>query len=120
LVRPGGAVVVFVPAVGAAMSTLDRRIGHVRRYSAKSLQAAFGAAGLDVERLHYVNAPGLVAWFVGMRLLGMDPHEGRLLSAWDRLVVPVARAVETRLRPPIGQSLFGVGRVPLLGRVRAP
>lgn len=110
LARPGGAVIVFVPAVEAAMSRFDRRIGHVRRYSARTLGAAVTAAGLTVERLHYVNAAGLVAWFIGMRLMRMEPRDGALLAAWDRLVVPVARAAETRVRPPIGQSLFCVGR----------
>jgi SAM-dependent methyltransferase len=110
LVRPRGAVIVFVPAVPAAMSRFDRRIGHWRRYSAVRLRNVMERAGLDVERLHYVNAAGLVAWFVGMRLLGMEPREGVLLAAWDRLVVPPSRALESRLRLPVGQSLFAVGR----------
>ena len=109
LLRPGGAVVLFVPAVPAAMSRFDRSIGHHRRYTPHSLRRAMTAAGLTVERLHYVNAPGLVAWFVGMRILGMTPREGGLLTVWDRLVVPVTRAVESRVTPPIGQSLFAVG-----------
>jgi hypothetical protein len=65
-----------------------------------------------VERLHYVNAPGLLAWFVGMRLLKLTPGEGPLLKVWDGAVVPVARAVESKVRPPFGQSVFAVGRVP--------
>ena len=111
LVRRGGAVVVFVPAVPAAMSRFDRRIGHLRRYTRRSLSAALISARLSIERMDYVNAPGLAAWFIGMRLLRMAPAEGPVLTAWDRLVVPVARSLEARVRPPIGQSLFAVGRV---------
>lgn len=113
LVAPGGAVVMFVPAFPFAMSDFDRRIGHVRRYRLATLRAAYEQAGLTVERLHYVNAPGLLAWFAGMRLLRMTPGDGPLVRIWDRMVVPVARSVEKRLTPPFGQSVFAVGRVPV-------
>jgi SAM-dependent methyltransferase len=111
LVRPGGAVVMFVPAFGFAMSRFDRAIGHHRRYTKTTLRAAFEAAGIAVERLDYVNAAGLPAWVVAMKWLGGEPREGLLLSAWDRLVVPVMRRVEAGKAPPFGQSLLAVGRV---------
>ena len=112
LVRPGGRVIMLVPAFEFAMSEFDRRVGHVRRYTKRSLAQAYRDAGLELERLHYVNAPGLPAWFVGMRLLGMTPGDGALLRIWDSVVVPCARAVESRVRPPFGQSVFAVGVVP--------
>jgi predicted O-methyltransferase YrrM len=112
LVRPGGHVVMLVPAFPFAMSRFDRTVGHVRRYTRRSLAQAYQDAGLELRLLHYVNAPGLPAWFVGMRLLGMAPGEGPLLRSWDSIVVPAARAVESHLRPPFGQSLFAVGVVP--------
>jgi SAM-dependent methyltransferase len=112
LVRPGGRVVLFVPAFPFAMSSFDRRIGHVRRYRREHIRRVMTEAGLEVEVLHHVNAPGLVAWFIGMRLLRMTPSAGPLLRLWDRRVIPVARWLETRVRPPFGQSLFAVGRTP--------
>lgn len=110
LARPGGAVVMFVPAFGFAMSRFDRAIGHQRRYTKATLRAAYEQAGIQVERLDYVNAPGLPAWIVAMKWLRGEPREGRLLSAWDRLVVPVARRLEAAKAPPFGQSLLAVGR----------
>lgn len=112
LLRPGGAVIMFVPAFQFAMSAFDRAVGHWRRYTTSSLRAAYEAADLDVERVHYVNAPGLLAWFVGMRLLKMTPKDGPTVQLWDNAVVPVARAAERRIgSPPFGQSVFAVGRV---------
>ena len=110
LVRPGGAVVMFAPAFPFAMSDFDRSIGHHRRYTAETIRRTFIHAGLEVELVRYVNAPGLVAWLVGMRLLGLSPHDGFALRAWDRVVVPLARALEQRRPPPFGQSLLAVGR----------
>ena len=112
LLRPGGRVIMFVPAFEFAMSRFDRAIGHYRRYTVASLRGAYEAAGLEVESVHYVNAPGLLAWFTGMRLLRMTPKYGPTVRVWDSAVVPVARAVESRVRPPFGQSVFAVGRVP--------
>ena len=110
LLRPGGAVVLVVPAFPRAMSRFDRAIGHQRRYTRAALSSALGQAGLHVERCHYVNAPGLLAWYVGMRLLGGRPKEGPLLTVWDRAVVPVERRIERYVRMPFGQSVFAVAR----------
>lgn len=110
-VRPGGTIVMFVPAFPFAMSDFDRSLGHVRRYTRASLGAAFHDAGLEPEVLRYVNMPGLPAWFVGMRLLRMRPGAGPLLRVWDGAVVPTARAVERKVTPPFGQSVLAVARV---------
>jgi SAM-dependent methyltransferase len=110
LVRPDGAVAVFVPAFPFAMSRFDRAIGHHRRYTLATARSAFERAGLELQELRYVNAPGLVAWTVGMRLLGLSPREGPLLRAWDGVVVPPARALERHVRMPFGQSVLAVAR----------
>ena len=112
LVRPGGAVVMFVPAFGFAMSKFDRAVGHVRRYTVSSMVGAMSQAGLSVEEAKYVNIPGLAAWFVGMRLLRMTPGEGRILTTWDTQVIPRTRRWEAKHKAPFGQSVFAVGRVP--------
>lgn len=111
LVEPGGAVVSFVPAFEFAMSRFDRAIGHVRRYTVDSLTQAYLGAGLSVERCHYVNAPGLLAWVAGMRLLRMTPKDGPVMRLWDGQVVPRVRRRESRRTPRFGQSVLAVGRV---------
>ena len=112
LVRPGGRVVILVPAFEFAMSRFDRRIGHFRRYRKKELVDVMTAAGLEVLEARYVNMPGLPAWFVAMRLLRMTPGEQSALSLWDRVVIPAARWWESRFGAPFGQSVFAVARVP--------
>ncbi|WP_324274261.1 class I SAM-dependent methyltransferase [Blastococcus brunescens] len=112
LVRPGGKVVVLVPAFQFAMSRFDRAVGHVRRYTRASLSRTLTEADLIVREVHYVNMPGLLAWVVGMRLLRMTPGDGRALSLWDSFVIRLARRWEQRYRPPFGQSVFAVAEVP--------
>jgi SAM-dependent methyltransferase len=110
LVRPGGAIVLIVPAFPFAMSRFDRSIGHFRRYTVDSLRAALLGAGLRIEQIRYINPIGLVNWYLACRLLRMTPRNGILLRMYDRLVVPVARGLERRWRPPFGQSVFAVAR----------
>lgn len=109
LVRASGNVIIFAPAFPAAMSRFDREIGHVRRYKRATLARAFKDAGLRLRTIHYVNSLGLLAWFLGMRVLGMRPREGLALQVYDAVAVPVLRRLEGYLRPPFGQSIFAVG-----------
>jgi SAM-dependent methyltransferase len=110
LLRPGGAVVLVVPAFPSAMSGFDRAIGHHRRYTKRSLRAAVEDSGLTVEVLRYVNSVGLLGWYVAVKLLRGRPRAGFLLTVFDRGVVPWLRRVEQRWEPPFGQSLLLVAR----------
>lgn len=112
LLRSGGYFVTFAPAFPFAMSAFDRAVGHVRRYRLDDIRADYVAAGFEIVEARYYNAPGLLAWFVGMRLLRMTPKAGTTLSVWDEQVVPRTRKWETRHRMPFGQSVLVVGRKP--------
>jgi SAM-dependent methyltransferase len=111
LVRPGGAVVLIVPAFPSAMSRFDRAIGHQRRYTRDSLRERLVAAGLTVERVRYVNPIGLLSWYVLVTALRRTPRDGVMLRVYDRLVVPVSRQLD-RVPAPFGQSVLAVARVP--------
>jgi ubiquinone/menaquinone biosynthesis C-methylase UbiE len=108
LLRPGGTVVLMVPAFPSAMSRFDRAIGHFRRYTKASLIATLQRADLLVHDVRYLNPIGLINWYLVCRMLGTFPRNGRLLRCYDRVVVPVARRLEHRWRPPFGQSLFAL------------
>lgn len=67
-------------------------------------------AGLTPIEVRHVNAPGLVAWYLGMRVLRGTPRNGQVVRRWDRLVVPPVARLEARWQPPFGQSLFAIAR----------
>jgi SAM-dependent methyltransferase len=112
LVRPGGALVLVVPAFPIAMSKIDIATGHVRRYTKRSLADAVVAAGLQVERIEYANSVGFLCYFLTAKVLGLAPRKGLLIRIYDNLVAPITRWAEARVRPPFGQSVFAVARVP--------
>lgn len=109
--RPGGTVVVFVPAFELLYGRFDEMIGHHRRYRRRTLEEAFTGAGLEPQLVRYVNLPGWFAWLLTVRLLGQIPTGQGLVRTYDRLVIPPLRAIETRISPPFGQSVLGVATV---------
>ncbi len=112
LVRPGGAIVLIVPAFMFAMSGVDVATGHVRRYTKKTMRAALTEAGLEIERLHYANALGLIGYYMATSVFKLTPKEGAMVKVYDKLVLPVTKGAESIMRPPFGQSVFAVARTP--------
>jgi SAM-dependent methyltransferase len=108
--RPGGRVILYVPAFQLLYSSFDRRIGHHRRYRKPDLVGKLRAAGFDIDEARYFNVLGFGLWLVGMRALRLNPGRSALTSIFDRYAVPVLRRAEARIAPPFGQSLICVGR----------
>ncbi|MBB2944671.1 ubiquinone/menaquinone biosynthesis C-methylase UbiE [Actinoplanes lutulentus] len=112
LVRPGGAVIIIVPAFMFAMSQVDIATGHIRRYTKKTLATAFTEAGLEIEKIHYANALGLLGYYTATSIFKLAPKEGPMVKIYDSVVLPVTKAAERVVRPPFGQSVFCVARTP--------
>jgi len=113
LVRRNGHIVLVCPAFPFAMSPVDIATGHVRRYTKRSMTAALTGAGLEVVDVRYANSLGLICYYAFTSLLRKQPSTGGTMTFYDRLVVPVVRSVERLVkRPPFGQSVIAVARVP--------
>jgi SAM-dependent methyltransferase len=110
-VRPGGRILLYVPACPWAYGAMDQALGHLRRYSAASLRALLAEAGLTLVHSRYVNFVGLWGWWWAGRIRReslIDPRKARLV---DRMV-PLLSAAERLIHPPVGQSLFMVAERP--------
>jgi glycosyltransferase involved in cell wall biosynthesis len=108
LLSPGGSVVLLVPAGPALYGTIDRALGHYRRYRAADLKDLFARTGLDVERIAYLNPTGVLGWFVNGRLLrrrAVPPGQARLYD-W---LYPLIGQLQ-RLGLPFGLSVLAIGR----------
>lgn len=112
LVAPGGTIVLWVPAFPALFGDFDRRVGHFRRYTPRTLRSVVQRAGLTAQRCHAVNFLGGVAWWAAVRIGGAGNSRPGVIAAYDRLVVPVTRLLERRWHPPFGQSVLCVARTP--------
>jgi predicted TPR repeat methyltransferase len=111
----GGKVLIWVPAVQAAYGPLDAALGHHRRYTKRSLARVFDSAGLDVITLRYTNPIGLLGWMYNAHISRTNAHSAGQVNLFENLVAPWALPLDRLIAPPIGLSLFAVGR----SRVRA-
>jgi SAM-dependent methyltransferase len=107
MLAPGGRAVVLVPALPALYGSLDRELGHARRYRRRGLRAAMARAGLRVTHDFYFNLVGTVGWLWNARVRPVPRLPLRQVRWFDALV-PALRA-EDLVPLPIGQSLIAVG-----------
>jgi 2-polyprenyl-3-methyl-5-hydroxy-6-metoxy-1,4-benzoquinol methylase len=110
VVVPGGRIIVFVPAVQSAYGPLDAELGHHRRYSKRTLRAAFAAAGLELIRIRYTNPIGLAGWMYKARVTKSTAHSLSEIRLFETMIAPWALPLEQLVPPPIGLSLLAVGK----------
>lgn len=114
LVRPGGTVALFVPAMPSLYGSLDYKSGHYRRYDRDLLAAVIASAGLETVDLRYMEVAGVVPYFVMYRLLDVSTLRAGSSKLFDAVIVPVSRLIQRRVgSPAFGKNLLAVARRPL-------
>jgi SAM-dependent methyltransferase len=108
IVGPDGRVVILVPALPSIYGTLDRELGHFRRYTRRTLTRAFTQAGLEVVHMAWFNRVGVLGWWLNARVRRQRRIPLSQLRLFDTFV-PLFEA-ERLLPLPFGQSLIAVGR----------
>ena len=104
--RPGGRLLITVPAHPWMWSAHDVVNHHKRRYTKRSFRAAVGEAGLKLEMLAWFNSllfPLAAAARVAGRITGKEDSDDKLPPA------PVNRMFEWLF----GLERYAIGRVPL-------
>ncbi|MGE5505870.1 MAG: methyltransferase domain-containing protein [Actinomycetota bacterium] len=109
---PGGHLLLFVPALRALMSELDRQHGHFRRYHRDELAAQVRRAGFEVVDARYVDMIGVVPWLVFNTWMGQTEFKPRMIRFYDRFVHPVTEMIESVLPTPFGKNVVVLARRP--------
>jgi SAM-dependent methyltransferase len=104
-----GYICIFVPALTWLYSNFDASIGHFRRYNKSQLMKLMNDTGFEVVRLLYLDFVGIIPWYILFVLLRKEPH-GKLVSQYDKIVVPIMRTIGSLFNIPIGKNLLLVGR----------
>src|SRR5262245_24468291 len=92
VLRPGGALFVFVPAFNCLWTSLDEEVGHVQRFTTRSLGAAIRKAGFVIQMACYFDSLGFGA-AIGVRLLerlGLFRYSPSTVGFYDRYLLPVS------------------------------
>jgi SAM-dependent methyltransferase len=108
VLRRGGRLCLFVPALPALYGTLDAAFEHHRRYTAPGIRGLLERAGLRPLDVRYMNFAGVVPWFVAGRVLRRCSLAPSAVRLYDRLVTPWVRRLERHWTPPLGQSVLAI------------
>jgi SAM-dependent methyltransferase len=104
VLKPNGTLVLDTPAFNFLYSPLDKKIGHYRRYTKKTLQEVLEKAGFEVEEIRYWNLIGFFGWLISFKLLKKNFSTidrswiGNLLGAWLKL--------ESKITMPLGLTVL--------------
>jgi SAM-dependent methyltransferase len=110
--RPGGRLIILVPAHQFLYSPFDASIGHFRRYNKSSLTRLQPPHSMQ-ERLIYLDSVGLLASLTNKLLLRSAMPTAGQIRLWDRVLVRGSKVLDPLLAHSLGKSLLVVWRRPL-------
>ena len=109
---PGGVLCIQVPAHRSLYGSIDRALGHYRRYARREVVSLLAGAGLQPalgpRYLYSLAVPG---WWLYGRVLKRTsvPDESVRMA---NLIAGVSRAAEALVRVPFGLTIVAAGRKP--------
>ena len=128
VLKPGGRVLITVPAFQSLWGRQDEVSHHKRRYLMPRLLALIEAAGLSVAKHYYFNYLLFVPIFIArmaMRLFRIRPDSENAINA--PILNTILKAIfyfdvatARRLQPPFGVSILALANKPLKELARVP
>jgi SAM-dependent methyltransferase len=126
ILRPGGTLVITVPAFQSLWSRHDELHHHKRRYSRRALLQVLGAAGFSCRRITYFNTLLFPLVYLSRRLETLRGDAVAAPTDYEKPPRVVARALRRlfeleayvlpRWNLPVGVSLLGIATRPSSGR----
>lgn len=111
--RPGGRLLIYVPAFKILFSSADKRVGHKRRYTKNALVRRLELAGFQVEQARYIDSLGfgvaLLFKFIGNRDGRVNPLA---LKLFDRWIFPLSITLDRLMKRMAGKNILALARRP--------
>ena len=106
LLKPGGNLVILVPAYQALYNNFDKTLEHYRRYNKKSLTKLMGNYG-EIISSFYFNAVGTLGWWVSGKLFKNKMIPEGEMKLYNSLV-PIIKIVDKVTFNKVGLSVICV------------
>ena len=104
----GGRLVLLVPSLKSLYGTLDVHLHHFRRYEKDELAKLVAGAGFEVEKVRFLNRPGVFGWWLNSKALKRKVLPKGQLAVF-RWILPLLR-LEEKDEPSFGMSLLVLAR----------
>lgn len=113
VLKPGGHLLISVPALMLLYNDLDRLAGHCRRYTTGRLRGLLSDQPVELVRLSYFNPIGGLGWLANRlkrhNSLNDNAVNGQI-AFFDKFIVPLSRAFDPLSRGFFGQSVTCIAR----------
>jgi hypothetical protein len=105
----GGKIIIYVPAMPILFSSMDRLVGHHRRYKRNGLIELVKSQGMSVVECRYVDSLGVIPSLL-YRLIPKSSGEPsvRSLKIYDMLLFPLSKFCDHIFGKFFGKNLFVV------------
>lgn len=111
LLKPGGRLIILVPAYDWLYNKFDRELGHYQRFNRKKLRALFPQE-YHIIQSAYFNALGIPGWFMSGTVARNKEISSGEMKLFNRLV-PVAKMLDALTFDTIGLSVWCVAQKPI-------
>jgi SAM-dependent methyltransferase len=116
-----GVFVLYVPALQFLFSSMDERVGHVRRYRRMQLKELSETNGFEIISIRYVDSLGVIATLIFKFFGKSKGTPGRWsVKFYDSLIFRLSIALDVLFRQLIGKNLLLVARKPQMVRTHVP
>ena len=109
LLKPGGHLVILVPAYQVLYNRFDTELEHYRRYTTTNLKERFAKNNIQVIHSQYFNFAGIAGWFVSGKL-----QKNKIIPAGQiklyNFLVPIFKIIDKVIFKSIGLSAICVGK----------
>ncbi len=85
-IKPGGNLIVLVPQGPSLFGSVDKGLGHKRRFDASQLRKMLEGLGLKIESERQINKIGAPAWWFASQILHREKISRPALKLWDKTV----------------------------------
>jgi len=107
LLKPGGRLLLYVPANPRLYCEIDRGVGHYRRYLHDDLVGKMKEAGFRVRHSRHHNILGALGWWINGKVLGKKAIGATDVSGFD-LLMPIVK-LQDRLDSKFALSILAIG-----------
>lgn len=109
LLKPGGKLIVLMPAFQQLYNQFDKELYHFKRYHSRDLKSLLSKNNLTIVKTFYFNAGGIPGWIVSGKIMKNKIIPAGQMKLFD-LLVPAFRILDRLLLRSVGLSVIGVGK----------
>jgi len=106
--KKGGLLLLLVPAHQVLFGSLDKNLGHKRRYNKRQISFLLENAGFRIRKIRHLNMLGAFGWLINSKILKRETLPRKQLFIFEKISLPLL-FLEDLFFTPFGLSIFVIG-----------